>query len=183
MQDLEFWDAVKRLQKASQAEKCCSIKRTSFVQLQERAGRITQPQYRIAARQTFKTRTFLFFFSIKSEVFVFLKIYTNVPLCYKTAKTKTKKNRQEQQQKNHRNKIKMENSTVWTNNFFNNECLINLRQGSASQWPVCDVWSAFQQLRSDIYDTASISIKKPPNTTPISLTICLHCLWGNFHCL
>lgn len=33
---------------------------------------------------------------------------------------------------------------------------------------------------SNIYDTASISIKKPPNTTLIPPTICLHCLWGPF---
>lgn len=62
------------------------------------------------------------------------------------------------------NKKKMENSTACTNNFSNNECLINLWQGSASQWPVREVWRAFQQLHScyssDIHDTAPISIKK-----------------------
>lgn len=53
--------------------------------------------------------------------------------------------------------------------FFSNECLINLRQRSASQWPVCRIRSAFQQLHSrcssNICDDASISIKKPPNVT------------------
>lgn len=74
----------------------------------------------------------------------------------------------------------MENSTVCTNNFFNNECLINLWRGSASQWPVRKVWSSFQQLHSrcssNIYDTAPISIKKPPKTTLVSLAIFIHCL-------